>query len=467
MIAVLTLVTTLTLGQQQPSPEDDAAFEIYQVGRQLLEQGQYEEAADKLSQAYALLQNPQIRFHLGLAFAGATRCDEAITLLVEVKEDLESVPRRQRRRLEQERARAEIDCRLHRAKTADLRSDSEDVRLSECQRISDDLDALSEALPLDEGAWYRETVAYCVPYQTAFRTETAVQRAAYRLYEAAQVALESDDSARAIELYGKALEILPNEPVLLRDMATLQLRSGGCEPALAAWRAIPANRQQDKDRRSTQACERFPPPTPLTGPALGAYIADVVEALAVEEGGDSDETINAWEALTDKHPSVPIWTHLTDLLYQAERCPDYLRSVIQLQALGGEPSDAEAREQRCRQSGEEENGLRVATLAPTDSTSMWGWSALGSGLVALSVSGYFVAEWVAIANTSSAANEAEKQRLGDDSETYSILAWTVGTVGVGLAGVGLSLLLSDDGPTEFGGTVPWVGEGVVGAAGRF
>lgn len=201
------------------SPEEDAARIIYQEGKTLFGEGRYDEALERFEKAFVVVQNDVLRYYLGRTHAALGRCDEAIPLLASVRDKVPA-------RLEPERQRDVLACRLPRAR--------ERAEAYDCRGALADIEAL-EALDPDEDVAaelgdLRAGVESCAFY---FRGDGEGSRKAARLVAGARRYLGGGHHERARMAADASAAVQPSRAAdYIRAVSLRHL--GRCSEALEA-----------------------------------------------------------------------------------------------------------------------------------------------------------------------------------------------------------------------------------------
>lgn len=155
------LLGAMVLGQASPR---DQAMELYETAREQLRAGDAVGATANLEAAYELVQNDQIRFYLGRAYAVSGRCVDALDLLEAVRDRVPA-------RLADARAEAARGCRV---RSAQKLVEAGDCRraLPHLQQVDDDPALEADLAPLRDAC---RPVLAAGEAERAGRREDAVQ----------------------------------------------------------------------------------------------------------------------------------------------------------------------------------------------------------------------------------------------------------------------------------------------------
>ena len=435
---------------------------------------------------------------LGLALAELGRCDDALPTLDGIAEG------------GARHGQATTSCLFILARR--------EVEARRCRAALPLLLRLDGRLQGLEAGWRAEKQVWCQERVTEFVTDTAERKQAHQHLLAAREAAREGDSRGAVRLYQEALA-LADEPVIRHELARAQIDVEPCSAVLATLRPLDPAAWAVEDGAMIAACTRYEPPKRLQPAARATWLRTVVSILLARDTGAAGEAI----ALFDELPAAPgraLDALRVDLLFEAERCAEYLQAVEALsearrlalvdagpRALACERKVAEAGPAAPTPDGpaaspgeppeaaepepEPEPEPAAESLDPTQvsyleggAQSTSGWVVLGGGVALMGVSAYFVASYLHTAADVDAAasiwaegtaSEAVVARRTyayhqDRAVVQSALAISTGIAGVAAVSAGIVLLVLDGGEDDDGEAahlLPTAGPGQVGLRGRF
>ena len=457
----------------------------------------HEEALTLARASAAARPSVPARVVSGLALARLGRCKDAVDVLEAVAP----------RAAVDDRAGVEAElttCRLTLVR--------EHVEAARCAEAMPLLEALNGSVTGADERWRATKEAWCRPRSTAFLTDTAMRKAAYKLFVAGQAAAEAKKPARAVKLYGQALGF-SDEPVVRRHLAAAHFALGECGAVFEALRGVAEARRTASDRARMAGCGPYRPAARLKPSALQRRVLAIERLLSERERGRAGAALQLANALGPvSNPKLAAL--VIDLHFEAGDCGTWLVLVaaaspaerVRLADVGPRTASCRAREAADKEASQPEPAVATPpsrhgtastdpSLAPlmdagevssgaasSNAAVIAGWVTVASGAALLATGGVFwglsagatgdadraAATWndpTALAEVRATA-WSDRERLSADADQHGLTAWVVGGVGAAAIVTGVVLLATAPGDEE-PVVQPTVGLSSVGLRGRF
>lgn len=464
-------------GEPGLTDEQQAALVLYESGKRLFEQEDYQAARDRFSKAWAVFHHPFIGYYLGRSHAKLGHCAAAVPMLAAVREDIVAASKvrggRRAKKALKELNRDDSECRLRLAEEA--------VGRHECEAARALLEPLGTAKKLTSQQ-RKQIVAVLERCKErvedpqsprAFPTTTPARRAAHELYEAALKAEAGHQLNVAGQRLKSALELV-DEPVIRRRLAAIHIKQAHCEPAVVQLEGIPTSARTWADRGRLLACGRWRAARPLDAARLSRYADGLAQGLAARGAGRLAQAERAFMAANAVAGHWGPLLAAIDLVYEQGECPRYRHLATRLgddarghltagserlAACAKEVGDPTGPGRDPLHGGPQGNPSIGGSTAAGPDLSLPGWVLFGGGVISVGVGAYFLVETLDAqgrANDAAATYDDPKSSPGtafaalqtqrvaqgeaDDAKTLAI---AFGAGGAALAIVGVILVALD------------------------
>jgi hypothetical protein len=449
--------------QSQPTPEEKVALHFFKDGRSQYDAGQYPEALASFEKAFELAQNDYLRYYLGLTHARLGACEKAVQRLHEITSRLPALA-------ERERQRVETTCLETLAKGA--------LEARDCSRALPFLEQLKGKLKGQAAAWRDDEARRCEGGTADFPLDTPNRRAAYDLLLAARQDATAGNLQKGVERFKLALRFA-DEPVIRRELAGLEAKQSGCDPARSTLEGLPTSARTPEESRLIETCREYAPHLEVVGTDLYTYASVVHSGLEALRAGKQQVAATLLAPWMPKTSAAGLWALYLDAVFEGAGCEAW-RAALGIAPEAGRRAakEVEARAAKCAVVADPglEPKVGVTELPPitvgplTDETTMegaTGWAMLALGAAGMGTGVVFLGltdlEFRNIekakqdrtdATTQAAVTAAEKRAMAAAERHYQdqIIGYVVGGVGIAALVAGILLLtLPGDPPSPDAG----------------